>query len=328
MPAGERVYSGFEILQQETFQHSAGLYVCALPRRKTGSAMLPGMAQKPSVAIVGAGNLGKALAVALGEAGYRIQSVVARIHGKPLARARRLAKLTGARAVVDSQGVKAGILWLCVPDGEIAGAAVSLAQGFQGRGKIALHSSGALGSEILDPLRRRGAAVASVHPLMTFVRGSRPSLVGVSFAIEGDPVAARAAHRIVRDLGGESYSISRKEKNAYHAWGTFASPLLTALLATTEEVAALAGVSKKGAIERMLPILLETVKNYGKLGAAAGFSGPIVRGDVETVRRHLEVLRTAAVPREVYVALAHAALEYLPAKNKKLLRSLLDSAGG
>lgn len=290
--------------------------------------MLPGMAAKPNITIVGAGNLGTALAVALREAEYRIESVIARTRGNSIARARRLARQTGARVVLDVGKVKARILWICVPDGEIARAAVSLAEGFQGRGKIALHSSGALGSETLEPLRRRGAAVASVHPLMTFVRGSRPSLVGVSFAIEGDPVAVREARRIVRDLGGESYPISRKEKNAYHAWGTFASPLLTALLATTEDVAALAGVSKKAARERMLPILLETVKNYGKLGAAAGFSGPIVRGDVETVRRHLEVLRTAAVPRQVYVALAHAALEYLPAKNKKLLRSFLDSVDG
>jgi predicted short-subunit dehydrogenase-like oxidoreductase (DUF2520 family) len=290
--------------------------------------MLPGMATKPDIAIVGAGNLGTALAVALREAGYQIESVVARRQGNSLARARRLAKLTGARAVVNSEEVKARILWLCVPDGEIARAAVSLCEGFRGRGKIALHSSGALGSEILAPLRRKGAAVASVHPLMTFVRGSQPSLVGVSFAIEGDPVAVRAARGIVRDLGGESYPISRKEKNAYHTWGTFASPLLTALLATTEEVAALAGVSKRAARERVLPILLETVKNYGKLGAGAGFSGPIVRGDVETVRRHLAVLRRTRVSREVYVALAHAALECLPAKNKQLLQSLLDSQDG
>jgi predicted short-subunit dehydrogenase-like oxidoreductase (DUF2520 family) len=286
------------------------------------------MAAKPNIAIVGAGNLGTALAVALREAGYRIESAIARTRENSIAQARQLARQTGARVVLDAVEVKARVLWLCVPDGEIARAAVSLAEGFQGRGKLALHSSGALGSEILEPLRRKGVAVASVHPLMTFVRGSRPSLVGVSFAIEGDQVAVRAARAIVRDLGGESYAISQKEKNAYHAWGTFASPLLTALLATTEEVAGLAGVSKKEARERMLPILLETVKNYGKFGAAAGFSGPIVRGDVETVRRHLEALRTAAVPRQVYVALARAALEYLPAKNKKPLRLLLDSAGG
>jgi predicted short-subunit dehydrogenase-like oxidoreductase (DUF2520 family) len=74
----------------------------------------------------------------------------------------------------------------------------------------------------------------------------------------------------------------------------------------------------------MLPILLQTVRNYGTLGAAAGFSGPIVRGDLETVRRHLEVLRTAPIPRQVYLALARAALEYLPTKNKASLRRLLE----
>jgi hypothetical protein len=72
-------------------------------------------------------------------------------------------------------------------------------------------------------------------------------------------------------------------------------------------------------------MLLQTVRNYGNFGASRGFSGPIVRGDVETVRRHLDVLRTA-LPRHVYVALARAALEYLPAKNRRLLQELLDSA--
>jgi predicted short-subunit dehydrogenase-like oxidoreductase (DUF2520 family) len=148
----------------------------------------------------------------------------------------------------------------------------------------------------------------------------------VSFAIEGDSVAVREARRIVRDFGGQSYPISRKQKTAYHAWGTFASPLLTALLVTTEEVAALAGVTKKAARQRMLPILLQTVKNYGTFGAAAGFSGPIIRGDVETVRRHLKVLRAAPVPRQAYVALARAALEYLPARNAAFLRRLLEGS--
>ena len=285
--------------------------------------MLPGMAGKPSIAIVGAGNLGTALALALREAGYRIESVIAR-RGKSLTRARRLARQVRSRAVLIAEDVKARVLWLCVPDSEIARVALSLAERFQGKGKIVFHSSGALGSETLEPLRRKGAAVASVHPLMTFVQGSRPSLAGVSFAIEGDPAAARGARGIVRDLRGESYAISRKEKNAYHAWGTFASPLLTALLATTEQVAGLGGVTKKAARQRMLPILLQTVRNYGTFGAAAGFSGPIVRGDVETVRRHLEVLRSAGVPRQVYRALARAALEYLPAKNKASLRRLLE----
>ena len=284
------------------------------------------MEEKPTIAIVGAGNLGSALALALREAGYRIDSVIASGEGKLPTRARRLAKQTGSRATVGVEEVNARILWLCVPDGEIARAAASLADRFRGRAKVALHSSGALSSDELAPLRRKGVAVASVHPLMTFVQRSRPPLAGVSFAVEGDPRAVRAARGIVRDLGGEFFTIRKKDKNAYHALGTFASPLLTSLLATTERVASLAGMTSRAARQRMLPILLQTVRNYGSLGPARGFSGPIVRGDVETVRRHLEVLHSVPVPRQVYLALVHAALEYLPTKNRKSLQELLDSA--
>jgi len=283
------------------------------------------MAEKPSIAIVGAGNLGTALALALREAGYEIDAVIAGTKRKSLTRARELATRTASRAVLGTAQVKARILWFCVPDDEISRAAAALAGEFQGHGKIALHSSGALSSDELAPLRRKGAAVASAHPLMTFVRGSRPTLAGVSFAMEGDPVAVRVARSIARDLGGEPFVIRKKDKKAYHALGTFASPLLTALFASAEQVASLAGMTGRAARRRMLPILLQTVKNYGAFGAAGGFSGPVVRGDVETVRRHLEALRTAPVPRQVYRALVRAALEYLPAKKKRLLLGLLDS---
>src|SRR3974390_1109012 len=161
---------------------------------------------------------------------------------------------------------------------------------------------------------------------MTFVQGSRPSLAGVPFAIEGEAVAVRLARRIVNDLGGNAYPIQKKDKAAYHAWGTFASPLFTALLASTEQVAALAGVNRKAAKRRMIPILLQTLANYASFDAGDAFSGPIIRGDVETVKRHLQVLRKAPAASGVYVSLALAALEYLPAKNKAQLRRTLVSA--
>ncbi len=302
--------------------------------------MLPGMAAKPRVAIVGAGNLGSALAVALRDAGYPIAAVIAHARGASLKKAQKLAEQVGARASIDLSGMRAGLVWLCVPDGEIALAARSLAKasasasanssktasGFEWKGTVVLHSSGALNSEELAPLRRRGAVAASVHPMMTFVRGSRPSFAGVPFAIEGGAVAVRLAHRIVQDLGGTAYSIRKRNKPAYHAWGTFASPLFTALLATTEQVATLAGVNRKAAKRRMIPILLQTLANYAAFDAAEAFSGPIIRGDVDTVKRHLRVLRGVPVAGEVYRALAGSALRYLPAKNKKSLKRILDSA--
>ncbi len=192
------------------------------------------------------------------------------------------------------------------------------------KGKIALHSSGALGSDELRGLRRRGAAVASVHPLMTFVSRAVPSLRGVPFAFEGDAEALRVAGRIVRDLGGEAFSISKNKKLAYHAWGAFLAPLLVSLLATGEQVARAAGLSNAAARRKMLPIVRQTLANYAKLGPEGAFSGPIVRGDAEVVRGHLRELKKIQKAGEVYVALARAALRNLPAGNREELEKLLS----
>ena len=287
------------------------------------------MAGEVRVAIVGAGNLGTALAGSLLGAGYVVEAVIARARGTSLRRAQSLAKQVRGRALTDASvglaALRADLIWFCVPDAEIARAARVLAGRMEWKGRVALHSSGVLSSDELAVLRRRGARVASVHPLMTFVRGSRPSLAGVAFALEGDAPAVRVARRAIEDVGGHSYSIRKNDKAAYHAWGTFAAPLFTALLATTEQVAALAGVNRKAAKRRMMPILLQTLANYAAFDAAGAFSGPIVRGDVDTVKRHLRVLRKVPAARKVYSALAGAALQYLPAKHKRELKQLLDS---
>lgn len=281
---------------------------------------------KPRIVIVGAGNLGTALAVSLQRAGYPIVAVVGR-PGSFFRRVRKVAKEVGAFAAglvdIDASEIQADLVWFCVPDSAIASVAQALAARFTWKGKVALHSSGALTSDELKVLRHRGAGCASVHPLMTFVPGSRPSLAGVPFAIEGDAAATRVAHRIVRDLGGQAYTIRKQHKVAYHAWGTFSSPLLTALLATTEQVAALAGVKRRDVAPRMIPILLQTLANYAQFGAAGAFSGPIIRGDIETVREHLRVLRGVPGAHEVYSALARAAIQFLPGKKKRALKQLL-----
>jgi predicted short-subunit dehydrogenase-like oxidoreductase (DUF2520 family) len=290
--------------------------------------MLPGMSAKllakPHIAIVGAGNLATALAASLRGAGYRIEEIVSRSKAPSLQRARTLAHRVGAPAVsVARARIRADVVWFCVPDGAIATAAESLARAADWKGKVALHSSGALTSDELAVLRKQGAAVASVHPLMTFVRGSRPSLADVPFAIEGDPKAVRSARSIILNLRGRPFTIRKQHKEAYHAWGMFASPLLTALLATTERVASAAGVSRKAARTRMLPILRQTLANYSRLGAPASFSGPIVRGDVKTVGKHLKVLRGVPGAGGIYLALARAALRDLPTRNRTALEKIL-----
>jgi predicted short-subunit dehydrogenase-like oxidoreductase (DUF2520 family) len=282
------------------------------------------ISEKPRIAIVGAGNLASALALALRAAGYVIEQIVSRPAAASLRKARKLARKVQARSVaVDASQIGAEIVWFCVPDGEIKKASRSLVEACDWRGKIALHSSGALTSDALKILRGRGAAVASVHPMMTFVHGSRPALEGLPFAIEGDRKAVNAAREIVINLQGQPHSVSKRRKENYHAWGMFASPLLIALLAAAERVAGAAGVNRKDARKRMLPILRQTLANYQQLGAPESFSGPIARGDVETVTKHLKSLSGIAGAREIYIALAQNALQDLPAKNRTVLGKIL-----
>ncbi len=280
---------------------------------------------KPTISIVGPGNLATALAGWLHAAGYRIDEVIAR--GSSLARARLLARRVGARAMrIENATLAASLVWLCVPDDAIADCAAVLAQHGNRQGKIALHSSGALTSAVLEPLRKAGAAVGSVHPMMTFVRAARsPAAAGIPFAVEGDQTAVRQARRIVRDLGGEVVPIQAALKPFYHVLGAFASPLIVAELAVAEEIARAAGIPVPKARRTIGPILRKTLENYVAVGAAAAFSGPLVRGDLGTIRKHLDVLKKVPRAREVYSALARAAVEKLPVRNRAQLRRLLQS---
>jgi predicted short-subunit dehydrogenase-like oxidoreductase (DUF2520 family) len=286
--------------------------------------MLPAMSAKPRIAIVGAGRLGSSLAIELSRAGYQVSELIGRGGSRSGKRARRLAKKLHARfSLPQAAHLDAEVIWFCVPDRVISSAARTLARHGQWRGKAAFHSSGALTSAELGTLERKGARVASVHPLMSFVRGVVPSLEGVPFALEGNASALTMAARIVRNLGGIAFRIPARNKVAYHAWGAFASPLAVALLLTAEQVAAAAGVRPRDARRKMLPILRQTLENYRRWGAAAALSGPLVRGDLGTIGRHLEVLGPIPEAKEVYLALSRSALRLLPVgQRRKLDRAL------
>lgn len=296
------------------------------------------MTRKPSIAIVGAGSLATFLAAALNDAGFTITEIIARDTPQSRRHARALAARVGARTVTTRSAVlDTTLLWFCVPDREIRGSASALAGHLSTRAaahkknrvpskvRFAFHSSGALLSRELEPLRKAGIAVASVHPLMTFVAGTHPSLTGVPFAMEGDHAAMQVARQIIRKLEGESFSLPAARKAAYHAWATLTSPLLLAFLVTLEEAARAAGFTRKDARRKSLPIIRQTLANYSRLGPAKSFSGPLIRGDAGTVAKHLAALKKHPGPREVYVALARAALRGLPVKNRAGLRRLLRS---
>jgi len=277
----------------------------------------------PTITVIGAGNLARVLGLALHTAGYSIEEIVSRDASESRKRARALARQVGARvATYATARLDADIIWLCVSDDVIFPTASAIANR-NWKGKIALHSSGARSSREMQLLRKRGASIGSLHPMQTFVRLSPGTLKHVSFAVEGDPAAVRVGRRIARDLGGSVFTIRPEAKVLYHAIGSFCSPMIVACLATAERIAEAAGIPPQATKRIIHPILRQTIANYLAKGPAAAFSGPINRGDINTIHKHLEALSEVDAAREIYLALARSALRKLPVRNRKTVTEVL-----
>jgi predicted short-subunit dehydrogenase-like oxidoreductase (DUF2520 family) len=280
--------------------------------------------QLTTVTLVGAGSLAQAIGPALRAARYRVEQVVSRSNPESMRRARALARKVGATVVrVQDVTPTSQVIWICHTDDALASTAKLLARKSGWRGKIVFHSSGALTSDVLVKLKRAGAHTASLHPMMTFVPGTAPKLSAVPFAVEGDKQAVAVAKQIVKKLGAEVFEIKKSAKVLYHALGSFSSPLVVATLVTAERVGQAAGLTLAQTRKIMTPILQQTLSNYLNSGPSAAFSGPIKRGDLETIRRHVRELKRVPFGQDVYRELVRSALRDLPGKNKKQLLALL-----
>jgi predicted short-subunit dehydrogenase-like oxidoreductase (DUF2520 family) len=280
-----------------------------------------------SVAIVGLGRLGSALALALHAAGITVADIVVR--GKPDAAQKKLARAVGARTSSWREAeFDADVVWLCVADGEIAGVAKDLAERWRSqrrKPRLVLHSSGVWSSDVLAPIRRVGIATGSAHPFRSFPKSAvtSASLHGVFFGVEGDAIALKASRALISKMGGEAFFVDAKSKPLYHAFGSLSSGLLVALLASAEEAGARSGIAPNTVAKLMRSLAGGTFANWDKNGAAGSFSGPIVRGDAETIRLHLASLQSTPELAAIYGALTGYAIEHLPGRNKSELRALL-----
>ncbi|GAB4241204.1 MAG: hypothetical protein Kow00109_16550 [Acidobacteriota bacterium] len=244
---------------------------------------------------MGMGRLGSALALRLAEAGFPLVAVASR-------RVEGLAPLTrrlGCRLERDPAAVARGadVLLLTVPDNALAELAASLAaRGAFRRGQCVLHCSGALPAEVLEPARGAGAAVGVLHPLQTFadMQSAVEGLRGCWFAVQGDPAAREVARTVCEALGGHPFELPPGREAIYHAAAVVASNYLVALEAAALELLAVAGLSEEQGRSALAPLLRTTVENLVARGPVAALTGPIARGDVETVRRHLAALRAEA----------------------------------
>jgi predicted short-subunit dehydrogenase-like oxidoreductase (DUF2520 family) len=201
------------------------------------------------------------------------------------------------------------VLILAVPDGALGAVAYELAQqGPAPGGCVALHLSGALGTDALTPLHYAGYAVGSMHPLQSVADPwtAADRLYGSAYALAGEPAAVGAAHRLVDALAGRPIVIPGHLRPLYHAAAVFASNYLVAQVAGAVRILQQAGVEGEEALPAILPLVRGTLDNIEKLGVIHALTGPIVRGDVDTVRLHLAQL--SAADRPLYCALGRETL--------------------
>ncbi len=285
-----------------------------------------------SFSIVGAGRLGTVLGAALARRGWRVEAIVDRERGA--AREGRRIIGAGRASISPAAAAKAkGAVVIAVPDGAVAGVARALARaGGSWSGRDVFHTSGLLTAAALSPLAARGARVASLHPVQSFPRKDLPASVfrGITWGIEGGPEAAEAATSIVRTLGGHVILLAARDKALYHAACTLASNAFVALEWTAARLLEGAGMDDAAAVRTLLPLVQGTLQNVKSFGLEKALTGPILRGDIETVRRHLGALRRRPEARRVYEGLGKLVLglaassRALPAGRIKALKRLLE----
>lgn len=247
--------------------------------------------QKPVVSIIGAGRLGTTLAVALNRRGYSIRSVVARSSRSAREAARLLDGDTQPLAAKQFNLLKPADLFLiATPDDQVARVAAQLAKLQTDHKPAALHTSGALAAEVLSPLSKKGWSTGSIHPLLA-VGGARAELRGAFWSVEGDSAALRLGKMIVRDLGGKSFSISSQDKPLYHAAAVMSAGNVVALFDVAIEMLVKCGLTRKAARSVLQPLIASTVHNLKMKDPVDALTGTFARGDIETVKLHLEAFK-------------------------------------
>jgi len=241
-----------------------------------------------NIGFIGAGTVGTALAVRLSQMGCPVIAISSRT----LSSAHKLAELVNNCQVCQSpQEVAdaAQLVFITTPDDVIAGVA-SEVQWHEGQGVV--HCSGAHSVDILEPAKRLGAAVGSFHPLQTFAsyQQAMENLPGSTFALEAEEPLLSQLKELAGILDGSYVELKPGDKVLYHAAAVFACNYLVTLVKLAVDLWQDFGVPPKEATKALLPLLKGTINNIDNIGLPHCLTGPIARGDLSTIVKHLSAL--------------------------------------
>lgn len=284
------------------------------------------------VSIIGAGRLGTSLACALLKKGFRIKALSCKTNSS----ARESRQIIGeGKASIDNiqTARNAELIIICLPDEEIAKVARELAASdIDWSKKFVFHCSGLLSSKILDPLKAKGALTASLHPIQSFSqkRTAPGHFKNIYFGLEGGGKALALAKKIVGLAGGHPLILQAKDKPFYHAACSTASNFLVVLLDMAASLLKQTGLEEEQALQILIPLVQGTLDNVKKFNIGTSLTGPVMRGDLKSIKKHLEAMRTFPGYYEIYRRMAAQALEIAKRKKRgssqkiKALRNLLE----
>lgn len=310
----------------ESHEHQHDELPHAHPHRRSGAG------EPPLVGIIGAGAVGTALGAALYRAGWPVVAVASR----DAARRERFRSLVpGARAFAEAPALldEVELIVLAVPDDAIERLAGDLR--LYG-GQALVHTSGVLGTEVLEPARAAGTQLGTFHPLIAFADTERAvaAFRGATVAVEGDDQLVAHLADMAEALGATAVRLAPGSKAAYHAAAVLAAGGFVALLDAIAELGSAAGLDEPGALAVYGGLIEQTLGNARALGIRAALTGPMTRGDVGTLARHLDALRrlapgalalyVAAAEREVALAESRGSLAPEAAES---MRGILATAG-
>ncbi len=269
------------------------------------------------IGFAGAGKVGRALGLYFRRYGLELSGYCSRT----FASARSAAELTGSRAYPTLRELieDSGVVFLTVPDdvlGRVDAQAAEAVAGMSG-GPVFVHVSGALSALCLERLAAAGRPVGSMHPLQSFgeAAGSAERLDKALFTLEGDEKAVRTVREILERTGGRMSSITAEQKPLYHAGACVVSNYLVTLVDGGLRCFEAAGVSREYAMDAVIPLVEATLANIRAVGTVNALTGPIVRGDCNTVSVHLRALREGLPAQlELYRAMAEQTIKMIAGK--------------
>jgi predicted short-subunit dehydrogenase-like oxidoreductase (DUF2520 family) len=270
---------------------------------------------KPEIGFIGAGVTGTALACQLGQQGYHVVAV----NSRSLVSSQRLAsKVDGCTVCHSPQQVAdaAQAVFITTPDDMIADIANHLTWH---AGQIVIHCSGVHSVDILQAARTYKANVCCLHPLQTFasIEEAINNIAGSTFAVEGEGTSLEIVREMATALKGNIIVLKAGDKVLYHTAAVTLSNYLVTLMKTAADLWQPLGIPQDEAVKALLPLLKGTVNNIERVGIPNCLTGPIARGDIETVKKHIASLeKTHPASLDTYKVLGLQTISIALAKGR------------